>query len=135
MKCPRCGNEDLELISTTNPLRNYCKPCDLRFDDQGFGLSEFENSLSANSESFRKRVAASLRIHADEIERGAHWLKNVTFGDLGIHIDYHQAAPKKTAAQTLHDCSCYCHKLGMRFTYNCPNCDRFHRQKLEELKK
>lgn len=93
-KCPRCGNEDLELISTTNPLRNYCKPCDLRFDDQGFGPT-----LSANTQEFRKKVADALRRHADEIEQGEHWLVNTSFHDeLGIHIDYYRRPAYKPTA-------------------------------------
>jgi hypothetical protein len=35
VECPKCGNRDCDLLSTTNEFCNYCKPCDIRFNDAG----------------------------------------------------------------------------------------------------
>lgn len=33
--CPKCGNTDNHLLSTTNEWENYCPKCDIRFNDAG----------------------------------------------------------------------------------------------------
>lgn len=33
--CPVCGSRECHWLSTTNEWRNYCPPCDIRFNDNG----------------------------------------------------------------------------------------------------
>lgn len=34
-ECPKCGNKDPKLISTTNEYDHYCQKCDIRYTNDG----------------------------------------------------------------------------------------------------